>query len=61
LKDTQGLNTGVSDNRGDQGGTDLEIREECRFRRDRGSMEFRWRRGSATEGQNQNKGITTTR
>jgi len=40
----------------DQGRTDPEIGEECRFGGDRGSMEFGWRRGSAREGQNQNKG-----
>ena len=48
----------VSENRGDQGRTDSNIREECRFGRDREKMEFRWRRGSARERQNWNKGNT---
>ena len=37
---------------------DLEIGEEHRFRGNGGSMEFRWGRGSAREGQNWNKGVT---
>jgi len=43
LKDTRGLNTRGSGNRGDQGRTESE------FRGNRGSMEFRWRRGSVRE------------
>jgi len=57
-KDTRGLNTGGSDNKGDQGGTDSDIRVECRFGGDGGGTEFRWMRRSTREGWNQNKGDT---
>ena len=58
MKDTRGLNTEGSDNRGDQGRTELEFGVEWIFREDRGSMEFRWQRGSVREEQNWDKGIT---
>jgi len=58
LKDTRVLNTGGSDNRGDQGRTDSEFREEHIFGEDGGSTEFRWRRGSEREEWNWNKGFT---
>jgi len=51
LKDTTGLNTRGSDNRGDQGRTDLEFREEQMFGEDRGSTEFGRIRGSVREEQ----------
>jgi len=57
LKDTRGLNTGVSDNRGDQGGTDSEFGEEQMFGEDGGNTGFRWERGSVRKERNQNKGI----
>jgi len=37
------------DNRGNQGRTDSEIREEHGFGGDGGSTEFGWRRGSIRE------------
>jgi len=43
---------------GDQGRTDSEIREEHRFGGGRGSMVFRWGKGSVRKEQNQDKGIT---
>jgi len=50
LKDTQGVNTRGSDNRGDQCRTDLKFRRgEQMFREHGGSTEFGWMRGSVRE------------
>ena len=58
MKDTPGLNTRGSDNRGDQGRTGLEFREEQMFGEDRGSMEFGWMRGSVRDKWIRSKGNT---
>jgi len=46
------------DNRGDQGRTDSEFREEQRFGEGWGSMEFRWMRGSVRDEWFRSKGNT---